>query len=271
MGGSVKYAEWLRYTLGFMVRAADELPASAGEAEAVLATYTGRSPRSRASVVRAMRVFFGWAARRYGVPNAMDGVGRVIVKGRVVRRTLCAADVERVLWSSARDRRADAVLRLLLDTGARIGEVYALTWRSFEGDGVEGYRVKLDGKTGERVVPVSAETMAALRPLLDREPMWISRCGSPLTLNGLQRVVRAALARGGVAGGPHLLRHTFGRQYIKNGGSVFGLKKMLGHEQIGTTEMYVYLDDADVAEEHARCSPLSRVAGGRQLKLMEVS
>jgi site-specific recombinase XerD len=79
--------------------------------------------------------------------------------------------------------------------------------------------------------------------------------------------VRRVLRRAGIAGGPHLLRHTFGRLYITAGGDVFSLQRILGHSQIATTRRYVDLDLRDVQNQHAKFSPVARRAAGVQGRL----
>jgi integrase/recombinase XerD len=55
----------------------------------------------------------------------------------------------------------------------------------------------------------------------------------------------------------HTLRHTFGKNYIRNGGDVFRLQKILGHRTLDMTRRYVELDVSDLQAVHQRLSPLS--------------
>jgi len=57
----------------------------------------------------------------------------------------------------------------------------------------------------------------------------------------------------------HLCRHTFGTNYLRNGGDVFSLQKILGHEDLSTVKMYMHLVEADVAKKHELYSPINRL------------
>ncbi len=256
-GCSVKYVDWLRYTLGHLLRAEDVLPDRPEPLEAVLAGLKVLSDETKYDVWTAMRRLYLWAARRYGVADAMAVVESPIRRTKVIR-TLTQLEVDRLLWTNQRRPRDFALLLLLLDTGARIGEAAGLV-RSDVGVSV----LRLSGKTGEREVPISMETVRALERVGDRDCLWVGERG-PLGLHGLQQVVRRCLRRAGLRGGPHLLRHTFGTLYILSGGNSFSLKKVMGHRRIETSEKYVDLDLRNVQEQHARFSPVARraAAGG---------
>jgi len=179
---------------------------------------------------------------------------------RVLPKALDLGVLRRVM-ASAMTRRDKALLTLLADTGIRVGEAYGLTWADVS---VESSTIHVDGKTGGRDVPVCELTRWLL---LGVDLPWRSaRRGSPkggrapLTLNGLGQAVRRCLRRAGVAhGGPHVLRHTFGRLYIMNGGDVFSLQRIMGHSNLSTTKIYVDLDTADLVVQHRKFSPIVRL------------
>ena len=59
---------------------------------------------------------------------------------------------------------------------------------------------------------------------------------------------------------PHLTRHSFACHFMRNGGSIYSLSRILGHSSVSTTQTYVRgLGIEDLAEEQARLSPLSRL------------
>ena len=258
-GCSEKYVDWLGYTLGHLVRAHAVLPDGPEPLEAVLAGLTV-GDETRRDVWSSFRQMYRWAAGRLGVTNAMAVVERPLVRRKEVR-TLSQLEVDQLLFANQRRRRDYALLLLLLDTGARVGEVATLGWRD-----VRPSSVRLTGKTGGREVPISATTTRALYDLGGE--LWIGRRGGRLTVGGVQKAVQRCLRRAGLRGGPHLLRHTFGRLYIMAGGDVFSLQRILGHRQISTTRRYVDLDLRDVTAQHALFSPVARRAAGEQLPLL---
>ena len=263
---SAKYEEWLRYHLGFLVRLYVELPRRPEDVDAVLASVRGLSEATCRNVWSALRMLFRFAVDRYGAVDAMHGVRRPGGGRRRLPRTLSADQVEALLAAHSGRRREFALLLFMLDTGARLGEVYGLRVRDIEGDADRGYVVLVDGKTGQREVPLSEETVVAIRRLSMRArgpegEIWFGRRG-PLTMAGVQKVVQRALLVVGVRGGPHLLRHTFAKLYVKNRGDVVSLQRILGHASIETTRIYLEFATDDLQAQHARCSPVARRAYG---------
>ena len=254
-GCSASYEGWLRYCLGRLVRTWSELPRDPESVELVLAEVRGVSDETRYDVWVAMRLLFRWASRRYTVPDAAAFVERPL-RRRKVARTLTGEEVDRLLGSGL-SRRDRALLTLLLDTGMRIGELASLTWQTV-GTSV----VVVTGKTGRREIPISPVTSRALMGLGDGRHVWATAHG-PMSVEGLQVAVKRALARAGLRGGPHLLRHTFGRLYVMAGGDIFSLQRIMGHADVATTRRYVEMDLRDVQTQHARFSPVAlRAAGG---------
>jgi integrase/recombinase XerD len=261
-----KYEAWLRYTLGHLTRAHRLLPARPEELEAVLEATNALSPETTHDIWSAFRMLYRWAEARLGVTNAMLSVARPIRHRRLLR-TLTHKQADQLLWANQRRPRDYALIAFLLDTGARIGEAHNLTWRDVSADPDHGYTVRINGKTGERDVPITEETMHLLKRLSGGSSLWLGKRG-PLTLEGLQNVVQEALHRAGLSGGPHLLRHTFGRLYVLNGGDPVSLQRIMGHASFETTRKYVALDTRDVQAQHAKFSPMARHPHSQQLELV---
>jgi integrase/recombinase XerD len=139
--------------------------------------------------------------------------------------------------------RLHALVALLLDTGLRIEEALSLRREQLD---LENLLVKVKGK-GEkhRVVPMSFE----LRKVLYR---WLARHEFSLvfpTLQGRRQIQRNMLRdlkllgkKLGIAGvrvSFHTFRHTFAVNYLRAGGNLFYLSKILGHSSVTTTEVYL--------------------------------
>ena len=94
--------------------------------------------------------------------------------------------------------------------------------------------------------------------MVPQGPLFWGRSGR-LTRKGGYLIIRVLFGKAGIIGrklGPHTLRHTFGRQYIVNGGDLVSLQRILGHSNIQTTRIYAELDMRDVVRQHHKFSPL---------------
>ena len=70
---------------------------------------------------------------------------------------------------------------------------------------------------------------------------------------------------------PHTFRHTFAVMYLRNGGDVFSLQKLLGHSDLTMTRRYAELSETDVIEKHRQFSPadafgMTKQNGRKRLK-----
>jgi len=241
-----KTLAWYATILNALARRQISLPAAPGDLETFLAELHQVSDETRFAYWRALRTFYHWTATRYTVANPMLAIERPFRRRRIPP-SLSERELLNVM-AAARSGRDKALLTLLLDTGLRIGEAHSLTWARI---GAEVLTV--DGKVGEREVPYSTYTRWAM---LGIDLPWRGRKG-PLALNGMQQAVRRCLRRAGITRGScHILRHTFARLYLRAGGDVFSLQRIMGHADIATTRIYAELEMSDVIERHHRYSPV---------------
>lgn len=153
---------------------------------------------------------------------------------------------------------------LLLDTGCRISE--ALTLRVSEVD-FENLLVTFDGKgRKQRIVPISLALRKALHRFIadfNRKPdslLFSTREGTGVRRMTALRAVKLLCERLGFdppGRTLHAFRHTFAVNYLRRGGSVFHLQKVLGHSSLEMTRRYANLVTADLQAVHERLSLLS--------------
>jgi integrase/recombinase XerD len=161
-------------------------------------------------------------------------------------------------------RRLHLLVLFLLDTGCRISE--ALTLRVPEID-FENLLVTLDGKgRKQRVVPFSFELRKAMFRYCkesNRTPgnlLFANGTHTELGRRNMLRDVKLLCRRLGFAPPArtlHAFRHTFAVNYLRRGGSVFHLQKVLGHSTLEMTRRYANLVTADLQAVHERVSLLS--------------
>ena len=144
------------------------------------------------------------------------------------------------------------VIWTLLDTGLRSSELANLKRDNIEW---QSHRLRVFGKGGpygtrskRRVLPMSPR----LRPLLEAHFSLHDEFG--VTRRTLQRIVKRVANRAQISRpcSPHVLRHTFSVTAIRKGISLPALQRLLGHDNLTTTEIYLNLSPEDVIEEYQR-------------------
>jgi len=160
-------------------------------------------------------------------------------------------------------RRLHLLILILLDTGARITE--ALSLRVCDVD-LENLLMTLDGKgRKQRIVPFSLELRRALFRFITefrRGPdalLLVTRDGIKIGRRNTLRDVKLLCRKLGFnppARTQHAFRHTMAVNYLRRGGSVFHLQKMLGHSTLDMTRRYANLLTEDLQAIHERVSLL---------------
>jgi site-specific recombinase XerD len=164
-----------------------------------------------------------------------------------------------------------ALLLLHLDTGIRPLEALTLLPSDFNYRGREVTVRAENAKTRiSRTLPLSDITAKAIKKLLETRPSkWNGE--SPIYANWegnvmrvetwAQRVKELYAAHLGVSLRPYDLRHAFALNFLRNGGNVFALQRIMGHSNLDMTKRYLALTSQDIQGEHAKSSPLTKIAG----------
>lgn len=162
-----------------------------------------------------------------------------------------------------RHRRDEAILRFMLETGARAGEVVAMTLDDL--DLTAGTAVIRRGKGGKgRVVPVGPQAAQAIDRYLrlrrhhrlakESRDLWLGDRGKRFTYDALHKTLRLRAEAAGVAGfHPHRMRHTAAHRWLSKGGSETGLMAVAGWTRPDMLMRYTKAQaSARAAEEAAR-------------------
>ena len=153
------------------------------------------------------------------------------------------------LAHACKDTDEKLIVWTLLDTGLRVSELCSLKpenilWqqRSIRINGKGGPYGK---KSKKRIVPMSKRVQALLEPYFALHGKWF------IGERQVQKIVKKIANRAQIAKTvtPHVLRHTFATLALQKGISLAAVKKMLGHDRLATTEIYLNLTDSHVVEE----------------------
>ncbi|MBN9146139.1 MULTISPECIES: tyrosine-type recombinase/integrase [unclassified Novosphingobium] len=212
------------------------------------------------SIVMQEAEAFGF---RKHASNPCKGIARY--KRRKMERFLSMAEY-RALGIVLREvenemPQAVALLRLLIATGARVGEINGLRW-----EWVKEARVFLpDSKTGAKVLYLNAPARAVLDGLRTecREGLIFPAAHNPSKPINITSDWHAIRQRAGLGNMRlHDLRHSFASLAIRNGISLTIISRLLGHALPETTERYAHLADDSISEAADRvCSVLAQGLG----------
>ena len=232
---------------------------------------SGRSIQRRLS---ALRTFFDFLIRE-GL--AERNPARSVRAPKVARRLPKALDPDEAAdlldgepprgYEAVRDL---AMLELLYSSGLRLGEVQGLSVGDL--DLASGLVSVLGKGSKRRIVPVGRKAREALGRWLairrgGEEPaVFVSRSGRRLGVRAIQDRVRRFAARHGIDLHPHMLRHSFASHLLESSGDLRAVQELLGHADLGTTQIYTHLDFQRLAavydEAHPRARRPRRAPGG---------
>jgi integrase/recombinase XerD len=233
----------------------------------------GLAPASIARKAAAARTFFRHLALlglRTDNPAADVPLPR---RRRRLPRSLTPAEVERLIAAAngvaPRALRDRALVELLYGGGLRVSEAVGLDRASVD---LENRLVRCIGKGDkERLVPLGREAVEAVRrylargrPFLDRRhrpELFLNAQGGALTRAGAFLVLRRLAAKAGLEPErvhPHLLRHSFATHLLEGGADLRSVHEMLGHADLGTTEIYTHVSERRRRETYFRAHPHAR-------------
>lgn len=227
----------------------------------------GNANRSINRKTSALRSFFKYCLREgVIVKTPMTGV-KAMKQPKQVVKFVTENDINKVHFAdddSFSVRRDELIFELLYQTGMRQAELRGL--RDADIDKFD-LKVKIHGKRNkERVVPLQkslVEMIAHYQKLRDAQfqvkadRLLLNDKGEPMTATYIYNKVHQMLE--GITTlkqkSPHVLRHTFATHLLDEGASLVAIQKLLGHEDLATTQVYAHVTIEQLKQIHKQAHP----------------
>jgi site-specific recombinase XerD len=225
----------------------------------------GASPNTACARHQALKRFSAWLASEGEIDeDHLVGLLQPKVADKVTD-PLTATDLQAMFKAchgkGFANRRDEAMLRLMAETGMRAGECMALTVTDI--DLTRGVATIQRGKGGQgRIVPFGASTAAALdrylrtrrsHPLAAAPQLWLGDRSKTFGYTGMYRALGNRAKQAGVLRfHPHLLRHTAATRWLSAGGTEGGLMAVAGWKRREMLDRYVAATAAERAAVEAR-------------------
>jgi integrase/recombinase XerD len=229
----------------------------------------GFGARSSTRQLSALRGFFRFLVRERAVPEDPTSLVDRPKLGRKLPRVLSFEEVMRLLAAPDTATREGAchaaMLQLLYASGLRVSELCGLRLADID---LQRGLVSALGKGGKRrLVPVGEVALDAIgRYLQGVRPhvappgataLFVSARGKHFRRDVFWRILRRYAVQAGIVPipSPHKLRHSFATHLLRGGADLRAVQAMLGHADLGTTEIYTHLAHDHVRAAHAKSHP----------------
>jgi integrase/recombinase XerC len=230
----------------------------------------GLTPKRLQRRLSACRSFYQWLLRHGRIAANPAASLRAPKAARKLPQVLDvdeAVQLVEVPTDAPLGQRDRALLELLYSSGLRVSELCALRWHDL--DLTEGQVTVLGKGSKQRMVPVGSHARTALAAWREEvaakadAPVFPGRGGKPITPRAVQLRLRQIAQRQGLFKRvhPHLLRHTFASHVLESSGDLRGVQELLGHADLGTTQIYTHLDFQHLARVYDGAHPRAKRKG----------
>ena len=224
----------------------------------------GIGPRSLARILSGVRQFYRFLVidgylevdptELLESPKQPDHLPEVLSTAEV---DLLEQAIDLSKWEGHRNR---AIIEVLFSCGLRVSELTNLKLSNLY---IEEQYIRVMGKgSKERLVPISPRALDELnywfadRNVMKIQPgeedyVFLNRRGQHLTRTMILIMIKRYAVEAGIKKtiSPHTLRHSFATSLLEGGADLRAIQAMLGHESIGTTEIYTHIDTSTLRQE----------------------
>ncbi|UCF97633.1 MAG: tyrosine recombinase XerD [Spirochaetaceae bacterium] len=228
----------------------------------------GISRKTTAKAVSALRGFFTFLHRERMIDSNPSILLELPRTSRVIPEVFSLEQVEAILAAidtetptGIRDR---FLFELIYSCGLRVSEAVSLTLdRIYAKEAM----LRVVGKgSKERLVPMGEQALLWMRRYLEEarpallkgkkeRALFINRRGKVLSRKGMWKRFKEINALAGVDGKIHTLRHSFATHLLQGGADLRVVQTLLGHADIGTTQIYTHVDEKELHRQHKRYHP----------------
>jgi len=237
------------------------------------------SPRSQARILSGLRSFYKYLLLDGYIeadptellvsPHVRNHLPDVLSTEEV---DLLEASID---LSKPEGQRNKAIIEVLFSCGLRVSELVNLKLSDLF---IEEKYVRVMGKgSKERLVPISTKAIKELqysfrdRNLMSIQPgeqdyVFLNRRGAHLTRTMILIMIKQHAVLAGIKKtiSPHTLRHSFATSLLEGGADLRAIQVMLGHEDIGTTEIYTHIDTTTLRREIVEHHPRNKMWKGNK-------
>ena len=224
----------------------------------------GISPRTQCRVLSGVRTFYRFLLTDGYISDDPSELLESPQLGEHLPEVLTTDEVDRLeravdltKWEGQRNK---TIVEVLFSCGLRVSELVNLRLSDLYLD--ERFVRVLGKGRKERLVPISDSAVRQLRLWFDdrchmdikpgeEDYVFLNRRGAHLTRTMILIMIKRLGAEAGITKtiSPHTLRHSFATALLEGGADLRAIQAMLGHESIGTTEIYTHIDTRTLREE----------------------
>ena len=216
----------------------------------------GIGPRSQCRILSGVRAFYRYLVTDGYIEQDPTELLESPVLGEHLPEFLTPDEVDRledsIDLSKPEGHRNRAIIEVLFSCGLRVSELVSLKWSQLYAK--ERYLRILGKGSKERLVPISERALKEIENYLvwrnelkikpgEEDYVFLNRRGAHLTRTMILIMLKQQADEAGIRKtiSPHTLRHSFATALLEGGADLRVIQALLGHESIGTTEIYTHI------------------------------